>query len=68
MMEYVLLQAGIERIRDLMLEMTYRLEEREYESVAQMQGSMSQQHVADPTKFERSNYMKTLQSFRPQPS
>jgi hypothetical protein len=34
------------------------MEEREYESVAQLQGSMSQQKVAEPAAFERANYMK----------
>ena len=43
------------------------MEEREYESVAQMQGSMSQQNVAEPAAFERANYMKVLQSWRHDP-
>ncbi|MEX0703500.1 MAG: dihydroorotate dehydrogenase-like protein [Planctomycetales bacterium] len=37
---------------------------REYESVRQMQGAMSQQHVADPSAFERANYIRMLQSYR----
>jgi dihydroorotate dehydrogenase (fumarate) len=28
-----------------------------------MKGSMSQKSVADPTAFERANYIKTLDSF-----
>ncbi len=44
------------------------MEEHEYESVSQMQGSMSQQHVAEPAAFERANYMKILQSWRPDPA
>jgi dihydroorotate dehydrogenase (fumarate) len=43
------------------------MEEYEYESVAQMQGSMSQRNVAEPAAFERANYMKTLSSWRPDP-
>lgn len=39
------------------------MEEREYESIRQMQGSMSQKAVADPAAFERANYMRTLSSF-----
>lgn len=35
-------------------------------SIKQMIGSMSQVHVAEPSAFERANYMKTLASFRPQ--
>jgi dihydroorotate dehydrogenase (fumarate) len=37
--------------------------EREYSSVAQMKGSLSQQSCPDPDAFERANYMKTLQSY-----
>jgi dihydroorotate dehydrogenase (fumarate) len=44
------------------------MEEYEYESVRQMQGSMSQKHVADPAAFERANYMRVLQSWRPDPA
>ena len=40
----------------------------EYESVSQMQGSMSQKHVAEPAAFERANYMKVLHSWRPDPT
>jgi len=41
------------------------MDEREYQSVAQMIGSMSQQHCAEPAAFERANYMKILDSFQP---
>ena len=37
--------------------------EREYESVAQMKGSLSQQSCPDPDAFERANYMRALQSY-----
>jgi dihydroorotate dehydrogenase (fumarate) len=30
-----------------------------------MQGSMSQKHCADPSAFERAQYMKALQSYKP---
>ena len=39
--------------------------EREYESVTQMIGAMSQKHCAEPAAFERANYMKMLDSYRP---
>jgi dihydroorotate dehydrogenase (fumarate) len=38
--------------------------EREYLSVSQMKGSMSHRSVADPSAFERANYMKALNRFR----
>ena len=34
-----------------------------FESVAQLKGSVSQRNVADPSAFERANYMSTLISF-----
>jgi dihydroorotate dehydrogenase (fumarate) len=37
--------------------------EHEYESVAQLRGSVSQGAVADPSAFERANYMRTLRSW-----
>ena len=48
--------------------MTHWLEEHEYESVKQAQGSMSQQNVAEPAAFERANYMKVLQSWKFDPT
>jgi dihydroorotate dehydrogenase (fumarate) len=39
------------------------LSEREYTSVAQMKGSLSQQSCPDPDAFERANYMKALKSY-----
>lgn len=34
-----------------------------FESVAQLRGSVSQRHVADPSAFERANYMAALTGF-----
>jgi dihydroorotate dehydrogenase (fumarate) len=65
MMASELLQNGIPRIGVILEEMQSWLDEHEYESVAQMIGSMSQQHCAEPAAFERANYMKTLASYRP---
>jgi dihydroorotate dehydrogenase (fumarate) len=39
------------------------MSEREYSSVRQLRGSVSQKAVADPTAFERANYMRTLKSY-----
>lgn len=65
MMASELLQRGIRRIKDVLGEMEVWMNEHEYESVAQMIGSMSQQHCAEPAAFERANYMKILDSYRP---
>jgi dihydroorotate dehydrogenase (fumarate) len=39
------------------------MEEREYESIRQLKGSLSRRAVSDPGAYERSNYVKTLRSF-----
>ena len=39
------------------------LEEREYTSVEQMKGSLSQKNCPNPEAFERANYIKTLTNF-----
>ena len=68
MMASELLQNGVERIQAILDETVTWMREHEYASVAQMQGSMSQQNVADPAAFERANYMKVLQSWQPDPA
>jgi len=67
MMASELLKNGIPRIDQILDGMVQWMEEYEYESVAQMQGSMSQQSVGEPAAFARANYMKTLASWRPEP-
>jgi dihydroorotate dehydrogenase (fumarate) len=59
-----LLKFGIGHIADVLTRMKIWMEEKEYESVKQMRGSMSYMNVKDPSKFERANYMKVLHSFK----
>jgi dihydroorotate dehydrogenase (fumarate) len=68
MMASALLQYGPSYLGQVLEKVESWMTEHEYESVAQMRGSMSQQHVAQPAAFERANYMKVLQSWRPDPS
>ena len=65
MMASELLQNGVRRIGQVLNEVVAWLSEHEYESVTQMIGAMSQKHCAEPAAFERANYMKMLQSYRP---
>jgi dihydroorotate dehydrogenase (fumarate) len=65
MMASELLLKGIRRIREVLDEVEEWMTEHEYLSVAQMIGSMSQQHCAEPAAYERANYMKTLASYLP---
>src|SRR5262249_54994095 len=60
----VLLHKRIGQIRVLERTVSEWLEQREYESVQQMQGSMSQLHSADPGAFERAQYVRGLQNYR----
>lgn len=62
-MASVLLQNGVSALGDILADLGRWLETHEYDSIRQMQGSMSQRHVANPAAFERANYMKVLQSF-----
>ncbi len=59
-----LLGNGINRISEILKDLEKWMEEREYESVEQMKGSMSQKSVADPAAFERANYMKALNNYK----
>jgi len=62
-----LLQNGIGRIPEILTDLGAWMEEHEYTSIKQMQGSMSQKSVAEPAAFERANYMKVLSSFQELP-
>jgi len=65
MMASELLQNGVRRIGQVLNEVVAWLADHEYESVTQMIGAMSQKHCPEPAAFERANYMKTLDSYRP---
>jgi dihydroorotate dehydrogenase (fumarate) len=58
-----LLRGGTRAVGDIKSEMIRWLEEHEYESVAQLQGSMNQRSCSDPEAFERANYMRALFSY-----
>ena len=59
-----LLARGIGHIKVMLAELTQWMEAHEYESIQQMQGSMSQKSVPYPAAFERANYIKVLKAFR----
>jgi dihydroorotate dehydrogenase (fumarate) len=67
MMASNLLHHGTQVIGPMLNEIATWMEEREYHSIRQMQGSMSQKSVREPAAFERANYMKVLGSFRDLP-
>jgi dihydroorotate dehydrogenase (fumarate) len=63
MMASAILKRGIDYIGTVLAEVKTWMEEHEYESIRQMQGSMSQKSVADPKSFLRANYLKVLSSY-----
>ncbi|HEU4510014.1 MAG TPA: dihydroorotate dehydrogenase-like protein [Pyrinomonadaceae bacterium] len=65
MMASELLQNGVRRIPQVLNELINWMRDHEYESVVQMIGAMSQKHCPEPAAFERANYMKVLNSYRP---
>ena len=60
-----LLRHGIEYISTLEEGIYHWMEEHEYDSIQQMQGSLSQLHCPDPRAFERTQYVKALQTYAP---
>ncbi len=58
-----LLQNGIGHLQEIRTRLLRWMEEKEYESVSQMRGAMSQKSVANPNAFERANYLKVLSSY-----
>ncbi len=55
-----LLRNGISHLRSIEQGLCEWLQTHEYESVEQMKGSMSQMRCADPSAFERAQYMRAV--------
>ena len=58
-----LLKRGPGYLRTIIDEVRAWMEEHEYESVAQLTGSMNLERCPEPSAYERGNYMSLLQSF-----
>jgi dihydroorotate dehydrogenase (fumarate) len=61
----VLLTKGVGVIHDIETGMCDWLAAHDYQSVRQLQGSMSQKYCADPGAFERAQYMRSIMSYKP---
>jgi dihydroorotate dehydrogenase (fumarate) len=59
-----LIRHGIDHLRHVERELRDWMEAHEYESVAQMQGSMSQIKCSDPGAFERAQYMRAVKGMQ----
>jgi dihydroorotate dehydrogenase (fumarate) len=62
-----LLQGGPGVLKEILAAVTGWMEAREYSSVSQLKGSMSQQNLPDPSAFARAAYRNALDSFTPPP-
>jgi dihydroorotate dehydrogenase (fumarate) len=60
-----LLRHGISYLKIMEAEMCHWLEENEYSSIRQLQGSMSQRNCPEKSAFERVQYMEGIQSYTP---
>jgi dihydroorotate dehydrogenase (fumarate) len=59
-----LLRNGINQLRHMERGIVDWMEQHEYESVRQLQGSMSQLRCPDPSAFERAQYMRAVKSLQ----
>ena len=65
MMTSEILLNGIPRFSEILAEMKQWLEQREYVSLHELHGSLSQVNVAAPAAFERANYIQIVKSYAP---
>lgn len=63
-MASVLLKKGPAMLKKMLSDIEGWMEDKEYESIEQMKGSMSYKSIAEPAAYERANYMKMLQSIK----
>lgn len=59
----VLIRHGISQVGVIEREMMAWMEEREYASVQQLRGSLSQKNTDNPSAFERAQYMRALSNY-----
>lgn len=58
-----LIRHGVRQISVIERDLVAWMEEHEYSSVTQLKGSLSQKNCADPSAFERAQYMKAISQF-----
>jgi dihydroorotate dehydrogenase (fumarate) len=64
MMCSALLMHGPEHIAKVLKNVELWMNEHEYESIEQMKGSLSHKSIAEPSAYERANYMKALNRYK----
>lgn len=65
MLVSVLLSHGIEQLGEIEKDLIEWLEVKEYDSITQLRGRMSQINCPDPSIFERVQYLKAVQTYHP---
>lgn len=63
MMTSEILAHGFGRVPTILEEVRTWMADNQYTSVAELQGAMRADHVGDPGRYERANYMKVLGSY-----
>ena len=58
-----LIRHGVRQIGVIERDLVAWMQEHDYESVTQLKGSLSQKNCADPSAFERAQYMKAISRF-----
>ena len=64
MVASTILMHGIPRIKDILYDLELYMKDMPFESIDAYKGTMSQQNIADPTAYERSNYIQILENKR----
>jgi len=64
MMCSALLMHGPEHVGKVLKNVEQWMKDHEYESIEQMKGSLSHKSIADPSAYERANYMKALNRYK----
>jgi dihydroorotate dehydrogenase (fumarate) len=67
MVASVLYQKGVKQVGAILKDMCAWMEDKEYDSIEQLKGSMSRENCPDPSAFQRGNYMKALVSYTGRP-
>ena len=65
MLVSILLSQGLEHLQKIEKNLIEWLEVKEYDSISQLQGSMSQVNCPNPSIFERVQYLKAVQTYQP---
>ena len=55
---------GIPYLKTMNKDLQDWMNRKGFESIEAFKGSMSQQHISDPTGFERANYIKILEGVK----